>query len=608
VRGPARHARTAALLALAAIAAVAGCGAPREPLPKLFVLGLDGASWAAIEPLVAAGRMPNLARVRERGAHGVLRSVEAYVSPPAWTTLFCGYTPEHTGIHTFGPWSPARQSFRSHVSSDVRKQSLWDVASRHGLRVAVANVPVTYPATPVNGLMLAGLMTPGKTPEPPPAIGPVHCAGSTPVTCSAESAANRFEWSVPADPDTAQPIVLRVSDRTAASERDRELRVAPGTYSAWFPVGSGDGAGFARARIDGGTLRFSGVHRNVPPDFAHPRALGAELAERFVYYSPTPEVREDVILATAHDAREHVRFLLDREDWDLFVYVFAQTDMIHHSRGMDAEAARVYEVADAVIGDVWRALDGRGVLAVVSDHGFADYALGVDLNRVLERLGWVRWRGGAVDTEHSLVFHNFWHLYFDEARLDAAVLAAHGVTPAAGQSPRDALAARLREQLATAVVDARGAALPIAVTPLPPASDPHEPDMVVQGTYARHLVEYWGLTRPRDVEVFALEGWQRNHHHRDGVVVFAGPGIRAGMDLGVRAITDVAPTLYRLLDLPLAADFDGATISAALDATWRRAHPVQIVAGYPAPAATAAAPVPETRPLEDKLRSLGYAR
>ena len=48
---------------------------------KVFLLGLDGADWDMMEPLIQEGLMPNLARLRDEGASGSLRSVFPPLSP-----------------------------------------------------------------------------------------------------------------------------------------------------------------------------------------------------------------------------------------------------------------------------------------------------------------------------------------------------------------------------------------------------------------------------------------------------------------------------------------------------------------------------------------------
>jgi hypothetical protein len=57
---------------------------------KVFVLGLDGATWDVLEPLLQDGLLPNLARLREQGAWGSLRSVFPPLSPVAWTGVMTG--------------------------------------------------------------------------------------------------------------------------------------------------------------------------------------------------------------------------------------------------------------------------------------------------------------------------------------------------------------------------------------------------------------------------------------------------------------------------------------------------------------------------------------
>ena len=37
---------------------------------KVMVLGLDGATWDVLEPLIQEGLLPNLARLREQGSSG----------------------------------------------------------------------------------------------------------------------------------------------------------------------------------------------------------------------------------------------------------------------------------------------------------------------------------------------------------------------------------------------------------------------------------------------------------------------------------------------------------------------------------------------------------
>ena len=68
---------------------------------KVFVLGLDGATWDLLEPLLQDGLLPNLARLREQGSSGSLRSVFPPLSPVAWTGVMTGKNSGKHGIFEF---------------------------------------------------------------------------------------------------------------------------------------------------------------------------------------------------------------------------------------------------------------------------------------------------------------------------------------------------------------------------------------------------------------------------------------------------------------------------------------------------------------------------
>ena len=75
------------------------CGKPQDaPHAKVLLIGLDGAEWDRIDPLIAQGELPNLARLKRDGVHGPLESFEPILSPIIWTSIATGKTPEKHGI------------------------------------------------------------------------------------------------------------------------------------------------------------------------------------------------------------------------------------------------------------------------------------------------------------------------------------------------------------------------------------------------------------------------------------------------------------------------------------------------------------------------------
>src|SRR5438093_6663075 len=134
-----------------------------RPKRSVLILGLDGADWRVIDPLVARGRMPALARLIRQGTRCPLASVVPPVSAAAWVSFLLGSAPGAHGVLDFRAVAAARYegtTGRVVTSNDYPKRTLFDVAGSAGLRVASIRVPMTYPAWPVNGVMVAGPPTP----------------------------------------------------------------------------------------------------------------------------------------------------------------------------------------------------------------------------------------------------------------------------------------------------------------------------------------------------------------------------------------------------------------------------------------------------------------
>lgn len=127
---------------------------------RVIVLGLDGATFDILLPLVREKKLPHLARVMKEGVWGELRSTIPPYSAQAWASMATGVNQGKHGIVDF--WRVSRGNVRRGVvdSTLIRSDTLWGILSRHGRRVGVVNVPLTYPPLEVNGYMISGFMTP----------------------------------------------------------------------------------------------------------------------------------------------------------------------------------------------------------------------------------------------------------------------------------------------------------------------------------------------------------------------------------------------------------------------------------------------------------------
>ncbi|MFN2594016.1 MAG: alkaline phosphatase family protein [Actinomycetota bacterium] len=125
------------------------------------VIGLDGAAWHLLEPLIDHGHMPRLAALRDAGAWGTLASTVPTYTPPAWTSAVTGVNPGRHGVYGFieGNAQSERQDLMH--SGKIRSAPIWKMANAQGKRIGVYNVPLTFPPQQVQGWMVSGMLTPG---------------------------------------------------------------------------------------------------------------------------------------------------------------------------------------------------------------------------------------------------------------------------------------------------------------------------------------------------------------------------------------------------------------------------------------------------------------
>ncbi|HEY3245259.1 MAG TPA: alkaline phosphatase family protein [Phycisphaerae bacterium] len=137
---------------------------PRDFPPlaqRVLIIGLDGATFDVLDPVMAAGLMPRLKAAIDSGARGLLRSTIPPLTPAAWTTFQTGQQPGRHGIIDFEQYDnrTGHMQFNSTRSLD-HIRNIWQILTDRGLRVGCVNIPMTYPVIPVNGFMVSGFETP----------------------------------------------------------------------------------------------------------------------------------------------------------------------------------------------------------------------------------------------------------------------------------------------------------------------------------------------------------------------------------------------------------------------------------------------------------------
>jgi len=117
--------------------------------------------------------------------------------------------------------------------------------------------------------------------------------------------------------------------------------------------------------------------------------------------------------------------------------------------------------------------------------------------------------------------------------------------------------------------------------------------------------------RPPDTDPRIGRGNAADWHTPVGVLVLAGPDVRAGFDLGSASVLDIAPTVLALYGLPAARDLDGQPLADALAPAFLERHPIAWIDTYggvraPVQQEVATETGSGDAELIEKLRALGY--
>jgi len=139
---------------------------PQRAFPALakrvLVIGLDGATWDVLNPLMAEGLMPRLREAVEAGASGILRSTTPPITPAAWTTFLTGKQPGSHGIIDFERYDVHTNKLELNSTRCLdHVRNIWQILGNLGFAVGSVNVPMTYPPIAVNGFLVSGFETPG---------------------------------------------------------------------------------------------------------------------------------------------------------------------------------------------------------------------------------------------------------------------------------------------------------------------------------------------------------------------------------------------------------------------------------------------------------------
>jgi hypothetical protein len=127
-----------------------------DPTRKVLLIGWDAADWKVINPLIDAGKMPNLARLIESGVMGNIATLQPCLSPMLWTSIATGKRPYKHGVHGFSEPDPVTGSIRPVTNLSRKTKAVWNMLNQEGKNTITIGWWPSNPAEPLSkGVMVS---------------------------------------------------------------------------------------------------------------------------------------------------------------------------------------------------------------------------------------------------------------------------------------------------------------------------------------------------------------------------------------------------------------------------------------------------------------------
>lgn len=492
---------------------------------RVVLIGIDGATFSVLDPLMRDGVMPFLRDWTAAGVRAVLRSTSHPLTPIAWTTLMTGRDPGNHGVFDFvrTDLQGAHPTYALGTSADVRVETLWAMASRHGRRVTCLNFPCMFPPPAIDGFVVPGFVPWRYLSR---SVHPRDLYPRLKSLRAFDAKELALDW------DIERKALQGLPER----EFDEWIRFHIAREAQWFAI-------------------TQLLMREEPCELTAILFDGVDKLQHLCYHLLDPE------LSARHTSEwaQRIRGLC-----------------LNYFRQLDRFVAAIVETAGP-----------EASVFVASDHGFR--AAGEHIlyaNVWLEAQGCLAWKAGAQpdhDGRLTLEGHEGPDALIDWTKTIAFALTASSnairirrKTNEATEGVSDDEYPRLRQRLIDglmALTDGAGERVIERVMTreeaFPGNAVSDAPDLTLV------LRDYSFLSVLRADAVLKPRRLSYGTHHPDGIFMAAGPSIRRGRELAPFPIVDITPTILHALDLPLRGDLDGTPAAAAFEPSWLAAHPIR---------------------------------
>jgi len=129
-----------------------------SPQRRLIILGLDGATFNLIDPLIDAGVLSVFERLKKEGIYGNMESTIPPISSPAWSSFQTGKNPDKHGICSFVKIQ-SDYSVRINNGSNIKGITFYEHLVNANKNCLIVNLPYTYPPR-IKGDLVTSWLTP----------------------------------------------------------------------------------------------------------------------------------------------------------------------------------------------------------------------------------------------------------------------------------------------------------------------------------------------------------------------------------------------------------------------------------------------------------------
>jgi predicted AlkP superfamily phosphohydrolase/phosphomutase len=514
--------------------------------PKVFLLGLDGATWKVLDRFIELGLMPNLARLRREGTGGVLNSTIPYLTPVAWSSLLTGVTPAKHGIFGYNVMENREGRIIGLLAnrSKIKVPTIFDMYSQLGKKLISINMPMSYPPSDQDGIIITGLMTPSR-----------ESTYFYPPTLLAELRQHGIDYRIDID---------------IAREEGADLRERMSHYL-------GDEADhFFRDLRQVTEEREKAVDyllNNKEWDLFQVNFITTDRIQHFLWDYLWQDNTDSQVVKRIHEQYAYLDGIIGR--------VYDQVK----------DRAILVICSDHGFGDY----KGNFYPAVwLKQHGYyversSELTPGLIVKRILKTLRLSKLvlrflERSEKDVAKKLIYIGTSNVYWKKTR--AYVYSTNGVR--INVKGRDQFGIvepgeefeRLRDEIRQgllAITDEDGnrvlAGVYTAEKLYGVAHLEEAPDLFFDFADDHFHTTYYAVT---ESSVYLDKGhpWRQGDHRRDGIVLLAGKGVAGGKTI-TADIEDVLPTVLFIQDLPLSDDFDGRIIRDAFTDEFvaNRKHP-----------------------------------